>query len=175
MLARAGRRSRECVRGGNASLGHHLTDIIGAMAPFDARRSTRLRAPDRTLAGHGRHQFLAPLQATTSNGAMSLRRGDTLWDIARRLTGNGLNWPALLENHNRRVELGLGGRRIDNPSLIRIGERIHVPTSDDEPGAMRYHVSRGESLSASPGASTATRSCGRRFMRPIGARYPTPT
>ena len=32
-------------------------------------------------------------------------------------------------------------------SLIRIGERIHVPTSDDEPGAMRYHVSRGESLS----------------------------
>ena len=77
----------------------------------------------------------------------TVRRGDTLWDIARRLTGHGRNWPALVEHHNRRVEIGMGGRLIRDPSRIRIGDKIHVPLSNTEPDAIEYHVSQGESLS----------------------------
>ena len=77
----------------------------------------------------------------------TVRRGDTLWDIAQRLTGHGRNWPALVEHHNRRVEIGMGGRLIRDPSRIRIGDKIHVPLSNTEPDAIEYHVSQGESLS----------------------------
>lgn len=78
----------------------------------------------------------------------TVRRGDTLWDIARRLTGDGLHWPQLLATHNGAIELGLAaGEPIDNPDRLRIGQVLWVPLSATTgANALDYHVSRGESL-----------------------------
>ena len=73
----------------------------------------------------------------------TVRRGDTLWGIARRLTGDGRNWPQLLSGHNRAVELGLAvGSRITDPGRIRPGQKIYVPLSPAAGfRAIEYHLS----------------------------------
>ncbi|MFV0664115.1 CHAT domain-containing protein [Denitromonas sp.] len=78
----------------------------------------------------------------------TVRRGDTLWDIARRLTGDSRHWPRLLATHNDMIELGLvTGERIDHPDRLRIGQVLWVPLSPTTgTNALDYHVSRGESL-----------------------------
>lgn len=45
-----------------------------------------------------------------------IERGDTLWDIAERYTGNGLAYHAIVEKN-----------RMSNPDLIFPGERITIP------------------------------------------------
>lgn len=45
-----------------------------------------------------------------------VERGDTLWDIAERYTGNGLAYHAIVERN-----------QMSNPDLIFSGERITIP------------------------------------------------
>ncbi|WP_159691148.1 CHAT domain-containing protein [Cognatazoarcus halotolerans] len=147
VLARAlGDAAEAAFKKGDTVLGYRLADLIDALGPIDPALNDHILTQ------------LAPwlesvLAAAPAAGGMedplryTVRRGDTLWDIARRLTGHGRNWPALVEHHNRRVEIGMGGRLIRDPSRIRIGDRIHVPLSNTEPDAIEYHVSQGESLS----------------------------
>ena len=108
MLARAlGDAAENAFAAGNASLGHRLTDIIGAMAPFDAALDARLRAQIEPWLATAAIEVPGPAAGNDEQwGCMSCVAAIPQGYRAR-LTGNGLNWPALLENHNRRVELGL--------------------------------------------------------------------
>jgi nucleoid-associated protein YgaU len=142
-------------RQGDNELGFKLADLLTAMEPFDAAVEVQINeqvgawlaaentGPELTpTAGGPDDQTYVPLVYT-------VRPGDNLWVIARRLTGDGRNWQKLVKYHNRKVELGLGGRLIKNPQRINPGLKIFIPLSTSAPGAnaFDYHVSPGESLS----------------------------
>ncbi len=79
----------------------------------------------------------------------TVRRGDTLWSIARRLLGTGNAWPSLLARHNKLASIGVGGDFIAHPDRIKPGWRINPPIAYDEIGRDRleYHVIPGDTLS----------------------------
>ena len=145
---------------GDFDLGRRLVDILRAMSPFDPALDARLRAQiEPWLAEASVEEIVveAPAAAIAASGVdigghmvYTVRRGDTLWGIARRLTGDGRNWPQLLSGHNRAVEAGLAAAsRIADPARIRPGQNILVPLSPSAGfRAVEYHVARGESLSA---------------------------
>ncbi|MBK7563767.1 MAG: CHAT domain-containing protein [Propionivibrio sp.] len=144
---------------GDFDLGRRLVDLLRAMSPFDAALDARLRAQiEPWLAEAAVEEIVveAPAAAIAASGVdigghmvYTVRRGDTLWGIARRLTGDGRNWPQLLSGHNRAVEAGLAAAsRIADPARIRPGQNILVPLSPSAGfRAVEYHVARGESLS----------------------------
>ncbi|SBT09953.1 Peptidoglycan-binding lysin domain protein [Candidatus Propionivibrio aalborgensis] len=145
---------------GDFDLGRRLVDLLGAMSPFDAALDARLRTQiEPWLAEAAVEEIVveAPAAAIAAAGidiggfmVYTVRRGDTLWGIARRLTGDGRNWPQLLSGHYRAVEVGLAvASRIADPARIRPGQNILVPLSPSAGfRAVEYHVARGESLSA---------------------------
>ena len=144
---------------GDFDLGRRLVDLLGAMSPFDAALDARLRTQiEPWLAEAAVEEIVveAPAAAIAAAGidiggfmVYTVRRGDTLWGIARRLTGDGRNWPQLLSGHYRAVEVGLAvASRIADPARIRPGQNILVPLSPAAGfRAVEYHVARGESLS----------------------------
>ncbi|KAK9679505.1 LysM domain [Popillia japonica] len=75
-----------------------------------AEENTTEAAP----AGEPRVDNAEPVQQT-----YTVKNGDCLWAIAKRLTGNGANWPELY-NENRGV---IGG----NPNLIYAGQVYVIP------------------------------------------------
>ena len=86
----------------------------------------------------------------------AVRRGDTLWTIAQRLTGDGERWRELRDFHNRALsELPRLGRAtpegatpIDDPDRLVPGQRLIVPLSPSTgANAIDYHVAPGDSLS----------------------------
>ncbi len=156
-LAQAlGDAAEKAFQAGDFALGDRLAEFLDAMKPFDATLDARLRgqlAPWSTVAGIAAPVIEPPAAAAAPGGDermfYTVRRGDTLWGIARQLTGNGSNWPRLLDDHNRRVERGLGGNLISDPKQIRPGDRIYVPLSPSTgSNAIDYHVARGETLSS---------------------------
>jgi len=77
-----------------------------------------------------------------------VRRGDSLWSIARRFLGSGAAWPELLKRHNAKASIGMGGELIEHPDLIRPGQWIHLPaTSPVGLNTVEYHVQPGDTLS----------------------------
>lgn len=138
---------------GDFELGHRLVDVLGAMSPFDAALDARLRAQIEPWLAAAAVEPVIVEEVVVSAGSdahmtYTVRRGDTLWGIARRLTGDGSNWPQLLSDHNRAVGRGLGSSRITDPALILPGQKIYVPKSPaTDFNAIEYHVAKGESLS----------------------------
>jgi nucleoid-associated protein YgaU len=59
-----------------------------------------------------------PVSRTTSAATYIIRRGDTLWAIAKRYLGSGLRYTTIFED-NRQV--------IDNPDLIHPKQQVTVP------------------------------------------------
>ncbi|TVT63897.1 MAG: CHAT domain-containing protein [Denitromonas halophila] len=152
---------------------------LDAMAPFepavDAALMQRL-APWLAMAAPA--AGIEPAAGGDDSTPMmyTVRAGDTLWDIARRLTGDGRNWRALLAYNNQQATLGRGGELIADPQRIVPGQHLAVPdilvlreassgfvlkggnplaTVPEHLGhlqvgrghAIEYHVGRGESLS----------------------------
>lgn len=111
--------------------------IFGRLAPFLETGAPTSAGPDEGPAAKPEQ---LPMMYTVS-------QGDTLWGIARRLTGDPENWPELLERNNAAYEAGIGETYIDDPDLIYPGQRIYAPISGGAGGSViDYHVSRGESL-----------------------------
>jgi nucleoid-associated protein YgaU len=129
---------------GDYETGMELLGMLNAMEPFDPeidvliidRLGPYLETSAPAAAGPGEPVLM-----------YTVRRGDTLWGISRRLTGDPENWPVLLERNNAAYEIGVAETFIENPDRIYPGQRIFAPVSD---GAgrpvMEYHVLRGESL-----------------------------
>jgi hypothetical protein len=63
--------------------------------------------------------------------AHTVRRGDSLWNLAGRYLGNHNRWPAIHDYHNLTVRKNGGGNRklktISNPDLIYVGQIVMVP------------------------------------------------
>jgi hypothetical protein len=61
----------------------------------------------------------------------TVRRGDSLWNLAGRYLGNYHRWPAIHDYHNLTVRKNGGGHRklktISNPDLIYVGQIVMVP------------------------------------------------
>ena len=68
--------------------------------------------------------------ATSGSEQVQVQPGDTLWDIEQKVTGLGTNWTTGWEANKGRTEPG--GQHFDDPSLIRPGWTLSIPTS---PGA----------------------------------------
>ncbi len=111
--------------------------IFGRLAPFLETGAPTSAGPDEGLAAKPEQ---LPMMYTVS-------QGDTLWGIARRLTGDPENWPELWERNNAAYKAGIGETYIADPGLIFPGQRIYAPISGGAGGSViEYHVSRGESL-----------------------------
>jgi nucleoid-associated protein YgaU len=128
---------------GNSELGRRLLGILSAMAPLDPA----VRARVSQLYG----QYLPAATASTEERMLyTVRRGDTLWRIAARFTGDPRNWRRLYTYQNDAIDAGtIRATPIVDPNLIYPGQRIAVPLSPTTGAdALAYHVSRGESLSS---------------------------
>ena len=130
---------------------------LDAMAPFDpaveaalVQRLSPWLASDVISSLGSASIGIEPAAGAESEETMmyTVRRGDTLWAIARRVTGDGRNWQDIFKRHNQGVELGLGGERIADPHRLVPGQKIRVPLSPSTgANAIDYHVAPGESLS----------------------------
>ena len=130
---------------------------LDAMAPFDpaveaalVQRLSPWLASDVISSLGSASIGIEPAAGAESEETMmyTVRRGDTLWAIARRVTGDGRNWQGIFKRHNQGVELGLGGERIADPHRLVPGQKIRVPLSPSTgANAIDYHVAPGESLS----------------------------
>jgi len=78
-----------------------------------------------------------------------VHKGDTLWGLARRFLGSGAAWPQLMQRHNSKVQIGLGGDFIHDADRLSIGQRLHLPTTIDASGRelFTYRVAPGDTLS----------------------------
>ncbi len=143
---------------GDYTTGMEAFGLLNQMAPFDPEMEAlifgRLEPFLETAAPPA---VTAPAAAGPDEGPAAgpeqlpmmytVSEGDTLWGIARRLTGDPENWPELLERNNVAHESGIGETYIDDPDLIYPGQRIYAPISAGAGGSViEYHVSRGESL-----------------------------
>lgn len=126
-----------------------VSDELAALEPFDPALEASIRKHVEPWLSTLRH---AMDSQTAAGGAMDepmsyiVRRGDTLWRIAQRLTGDGRNWHELFERNNRAAAIGIG-EPIADPHRIRPGQHILVPPSQTGANVIEYHVARGESLS----------------------------
>ncbi|OFW71424.1 MAG: hypothetical protein A2W02_02060 [Alphaproteobacteria bacterium RBG_16_64_48] len=84
------------------------------------RAEPKPEAPASQVAGVEAGKRATPGQAsqTTSAATYVIRRGDTLWAIAKRYLGSGLRYTKIFED-NRQV--------IDNPNLIHPKQQVTVP------------------------------------------------
>lgn len=84
------------------------------------RAEPKPESPASQVAGVEAGKGATPGQAsqTTSAATYVIRRGDTLWAIAKRYLGSGLRYTKIFED-NRQV--------IDNPNLIHPQQQVTVP------------------------------------------------
>lgn len=80
--------------------------------------------PQRSTEARAQHQ-------------VRVRRGDSLWRLAKRHLGRGAEWR----------ELAAANPQITDPALIRIGEWIRLPfVASSSPSAKQFRVRKGDSL-----------------------------
>ncbi|MCK9605709.1 MAG: CHAT domain-containing protein [Methylomonas sp.] len=143
---------------GDSQLGYRLMDILLAMGPFDEALEQRINAQVGAWLGRGvgwaEAIEVSPGAASSGDAdagrwRYTVRSGDTLWSIARRLTGEGRQWPTLQTYHNQLVKVGMGGNLIADPQRIYPGQKIFIKPSavGTEENVFDYYVSRGETLS----------------------------
>jgi nucleoid-associated protein YgaU len=77
--------------------------------PVSAKASP---SPDKYPAS-----FVASMSAATESGTVQVQRGDSLWKLAQRYLRAGARWR----------ELAKLNPQLEDPSLIRSGDLIHVP------------------------------------------------
>jgi hypothetical protein len=57
----------------------------------------------------------------------TVKKGDTLWDIAGATLGNPTQWPRIWKYNNRATVIGITGRGIPDPDLIFPGQLLLIP------------------------------------------------
>ncbi|MCW0200878.1 MAG: CHAT domain-containing protein [Rhodanobacter thiooxydans] len=95
------------------------------------------------------HSKVEPAAGSDRDEALyTVRRGDTLEGIAKRLLGDAREWTFILERHNAASALAPGLRRINDPDFLLAGEYLAVPVTEDDAGlpGWPYHVQRGDTL-----------------------------
>lgn len=155
---------------GDSPLGYRFAEILSAMAPFDQALEQRLNAQVGAWLGWGRAEAVEVSPGSGAGHAddglwrYTVRKGDTLWGIARHLTGDGRQWRTLQSYHNEHVNAGFGGNLISDPRRIHPGRKIFVQSRSDSAAEdyIDYHVSRGETLS-----KIALRVYGRKTLWPV--------
>ena len=78
----------------------------------------------------------------------TVRRGDTLEGIAKRLLGDAREWTFILDRHNAASTVVPGLRLINDPDFLLAGEYLAVPVTEDDAGlpGWPYHVQPGDTL-----------------------------
>lgn len=57
----------------------------------------------------------------------TVKKGDTLWDLAGKYLGNNTDWPKIYEHNNQPQVVATTGKKIVNPDRIYIGQTIYIP------------------------------------------------
>lgn len=69
--------------------------------------------------------------------AIQVKRGDSLWKLAKQYLGNGLRWH----------DLAAVNPELSNPNLIRVGDKIQLPSNLERPTtAKQFVVHSGDTL-----------------------------
>jgi nucleoid-associated protein YgaU/chemotaxis signal transduction protein len=84
-------------------------------APAPAAAAPAVATPPATTAGKPELELSLPAGSTIEASEYIVQKGDTLWSIARRFTGNPFNYPRIA-----------GENRIADPDLIFPGQRIRL-------------------------------------------------
>lgn len=149
-------RATQAFDNGEVALALSLADHFKAVAPDDTRLAGTVLG---SLFGDGMPQDAAikPAAGVASERmTYVVRRGDTLWAIARRLLGDGERWRELRDAHNRALskwsKLGIpapdDATAIEDSDDLMPGQRLIVPLSSTTgANTIEYHVAPGESLS----------------------------
>lgn len=94
-------------------------------------------APTATMPEAPAVEFLSRAtasQVAPATGKIRVRRGDSLWRIAKERLGSGGKWP----------EIAAANPEIRNPNRIRAGQSLRLPTGSR--AGKRYQVRPGDSL-----------------------------
>jgi hypothetical protein len=78
-----------------------------------------------------------------------VKKGDTLWNLARKYLGDPSSWPKLYEHNNLPQVIAATGTKITKPGLIFIGQTIYIPPRDI-PSAQPKPIGRKPIASANP-------------------------
>jgi nucleoid-associated protein YgaU len=114
-----------------AAIGDLTRMISEAVGPALARQFNGAPAVAEASAGGARTIEQAPLTQSERNSVI-IRRGDTLWQIARRAYGQGVRYTTIyLANEEQ----------INNPDIIQPGQIFGVP-SDYRPDSEELHRER---------------------------------
>lgn len=57
----------------------------------------------------------------------TVKKGDTLWDLAGKYLDKNTDWPKIFEHNNQPQVVASTGKKIVNPDLIYIGQTIYIP------------------------------------------------
>jgi nucleoid-associated protein YgaU len=107
-----------------------------ALAAPSIPRPSALRAPTvprRVPAPESRREFQREFAATEG---VRVRRGDSLWRLARRFLGDGARWQ----------EISNVNPELSDPNLIRSGQWLRLPRAEARSLAQEQRVRRGDSL-----------------------------
>ena len=123
-----------------AAVGAALNDIrmliAKALGPMVSQQMDGVEVADATAAGtsdaNGLKTFQQAPLTQSDRGAVIIRRGDTLWQISRRLYGQGVRYTTIyLANEDQ----------INNPDVIQPGQIFGVP-EEFRPDAEELHRQR---------------------------------
>jgi hypothetical protein len=67
-----------------------------------------------------------------------VKKGDTLSGLAGRFLGSPLEWPRIHVLNNRPFAIAMNGRRIKDPDLIYVGQKLLIPRTFEYPQS--WHV-----------------------------------
>lgn len=85
------------------------------------------RAPSTVKSGSP--GFITEIQPTVENKTYTITDKDTLWAIAKEITGNGSNWPQLYELNKEVIG--------DDPEMLPIGVTIILPENWSNPKSIK--------------------------------------
>lgn len=74
----------------------------------------------------------APAQQDPPGEVYIVQAGDSLSTIAQRQLGDAHLWPQILEATNQRANDDLSFAKIENPQLLRTGQRLWIPRSNGQ-------------------------------------------
>lgn len=116
--------------------------LLGQSQPKAARQGTReiaelqVELPNRAAAPRRRAGAMMPpstavepstAQASATEAAPELytvKKGDTLWGIARKMYGKGSHWQRIYE---------VNRDKLPEPGRLRAGMQLHIPREANEP------------------------------------------